>query len=78
MSTTDTLDRQNLVLRVPTELLDRIDQFTAIRGGSRHSAILYLLEAGIETDRKIRREAESLRSRMTARIDKLKRDILEP
>ena len=72
--TTETDDRRNLVLRLPPDLLQRIDQFTSTRGGSRHAAILYLLDLGIGNDAEIARRVDQVKAKLRT---KLERDLAE-
>jgi hypothetical protein len=71
---TEPEDRRNLVLRLPHELLDRIDRYTADRGGSRHSAILHLLDLGIGSDAEIARRVDAVKNRLRQKIE---RDLTE-
>lgn len=74
MSTTETDDRKNLVLRLPPELLDRIERYTADRGGSRHAAILHLLDLGIANEGEIARRVDQVKAKLRT---KLERDLAE-
>jgi hypothetical protein len=74
MSTTEPDDRRNLVLRLPPELLQRIERFTNDRGGSRHAAILYLLDLGIGNDAEIARRVDVIKAKLRT---KLERDLVE-
>jgi hypothetical protein len=74
MSTTETDDRRQLVLRLPPDLFARIERFTSDRGGSRHSAILYLLDLGIGNDTEIARRVDVVKARIKA---KLERDLAD-
>lgn len=74
MSTTETDDRKNLVLRLPPELLERIENYTALRGGSRHAAILHLIDLGIGNDAEIERRVDKVKAKLLA---KLERDLAE-
>jgi hypothetical protein len=72
MSETDTAadDRKNLVLRLPPDLLQRIDSFTSDRGGSRHAAILYLLDLGIGNDAEIARRVDQVKVKLRQKLEK--------
>lgn len=67
---------QNLVLRVPLDLLAQIEVFTEQRGGSRHANILTLLKLGLQAHAHNVANENSLRRKLRAKIEKLQADPL--
>ena len=74
MSTTEADDRKNIVLRLPPELLERIERFVNAKGGSRHAAILHLIDLGIANEGEIARRVDQVKAKLRTKFE---RDLME-